>query len=67
MVVRLLGRPDAIVRPGDELWGLVAIDLTAQSPIDQALVYQWRGWHDFQFYAIRDRRVVQVGWWMAGE
>jgi hypothetical protein len=57
-----MGEPDRVVHPGDPLWGLAEND-----GADALFVYEWRGLHDFLFFAIANDRVLRAGWWMAGE
>lgn len=69
-VVRLLGAPDQIARPGDAVFTLIS-KLPAGSEstdiTDEYLVYYWRGQHDFLFFSCRDGLVISSGWWYAGE
>jgi hypothetical protein len=66
----LLGPADHIVTGGDALLferiqSLPEYETFATS--DEFLVYEWRGTHDFLFFAIKDDRITASGWWHAGE
>jgi hypothetical protein len=57
------------VSGGDALFELIQslpeYETFAQS--DEFLVYEWRGTHDFLFFAIQQERIIGSGWWHAGE
>jgi hypothetical protein len=65
----LLGPADHVVSGGDALFELIQslpeYETFAQS--DEFLVYEWRGTHDFLFFAIQQERIIGSGWWHAGE
>ncbi|MEW6284049.1 MAG: hypothetical protein AB1758_35880 [Candidatus Eremiobacterota bacterium] len=60
-VEKLLGAPDEAVRPASPTFRFI------QGEADLALVYRWRGMHDFLYFRCVGDRVVGYGWWMAGE
>lgn len=62
-VVGLLGEPDQVVDPSSTLWPVMNKVGTAS----EALVYSWRGNHDFLYFPVRDGRVLRSAWWMAYE
>lgn len=66
----LLGPADHVVIEGDTLFinhiqSLPEYNTFATS--DVFLVYEWRGTHDFLFFAIQNDQVTASGWWHAGE
>lgn len=54
----LLGPPDAVRSQGDRLM---------PGPEERYLVYHWRGWHDFLYFACQDGKITRSDWWMAYE
>ena len=68
--IQLLGSPDQVVGRGHRLYpAIVSVyggekDLVAS---DEYLVYYWRGGHDFLFFTSRAGRLIDSGWWSAGE
>ena len=66
----LLGPADHIVTGGDALLferiqSLPEFETFAAS--EEFLVYEWRGTHDFLFFAIQNDHITTSGWWYAGE
>lgn len=65
----LLGPADHIVTGGDPLFDLIQslpeYETIAQS--DEFLIYEWRGTHDFLFFASQEEQIIASGWWYAGE
>jgi len=64
-LLAIMGPPDERVRSGTELWADSVYGPAAAGL--EALVYHWRGRHDFLYFLVRRRRVVRSGWWMAHE
>lgn len=64
-VEALLGPPDDVLRPGDPLYAAALRDDAPKAV--EALVYRWRGMHDFLYFASDGRRVLSSGWWFAWE
>jgi hypothetical protein len=64
-VVAVMGKPDGVLRPGDERWGLIAERDRGAAQV--VLAYRWRGWHDFAWFGLARGAVVSSGWWLAGE
>ena len=65
----LLGPADHIVTGGDALFEQIQ-NLPGDESValsNEFLVYEWRGIHDFLFFAIQDDRILASGWWYAGE
>lgn len=68
-LVALLGPPDHIVAAGDSLYKNIESLPSFQTFADSEafLIYEWRGTHDFLFFAVQNGRVVGSDWWYAGE
>jgi hypothetical protein len=62
-VVRIMGKPDEIAHDGDMSWGLA----TPPAGTTELLVYEWRGGHDWLWFAVTGKQVTASGWWMALE
>jgi hypothetical protein len=67
---KLMDPPDQMVKEGHDLFRLITgqpgyDSLTAGSC--EFLVYYWRGKHDFLFFTCDNNRIVNSGWWYAGE
>jgi hypothetical protein len=67
---KLMDPPDQTVKKGHDLFKLI----TGQPGYDslkvgprEFLVYYWRGKHDFLFFTCDNNRIVNSGWWYAGE
>jgi hypothetical protein len=68
-LISLLGQPDHIVKGGDPLADQIK-SLPANerfTNVDEFLVYEWRGTHDFLFFVIQDGRPIGSDWWYSGE
>jgi hypothetical protein len=69
-ISELIGPPDYAVQPGDDLFEFISrspdVDASAATTY-QYLVYTWRGTHDFLFFVSDNGRVIDAGWWYAGE
>ena len=65
----LLGSADHIVTGGDSLFKMIqsSPEYEKLNTSEVFLVYEWRGTHDFLFFAITDDHVNGSGWWYAGE
>jgi hypothetical protein len=61
-VLKLLEAPDETAKPGSLKWAFVR-----PRQGDSMLIYQWRGGHDFLYFLIEKKTVIQADWWMAGE
>lgn len=61
-IQEIMGPPDCVSRPGDLSWTLVAPPAGTH-----LLVYEWRGMHDFLYFARDGSAALGSGWWMAGE
>jgi hypothetical protein len=66
-LVALIGEPDGTAHEGDDGWLAMARRSPGGKEATEMLVYEWRGRHDFLFFAARDRQITGSGWWMAGE
>lgn len=70
MLIDLMGPPDQVILPKDELSQLL-IDLARLSNTNNAfseiLIYYWRGTHDYLYFIYRDDEFVHSGWWYSGE
>lgn len=68
-LVDLLDTPDHIVDKDDPLFALIerlpSYDDFAAS--EEFLVYEWRGTHDFLFFAIQNEQIIGSDWWYSGE
>ena len=53
-VQSLMGMPDRMARPGDDLWRMIWHDEAAPKPstvpVTRLLIYEWRGGHDFLYF-----------------
>lgn len=65
-VVRLMGTPDRRAIP-EELLFTLATRENHPDGVAEILVYEWRGGHDFLYFASDGRTVLGSGWWMAGD
>ena len=65
----LLGPADFIVTGGDALFEQIQSlpEYETFAPSDEFLIYEWRGTHDFLFFASQQDRIIASGWWYAGE
>ena len=65
----LLGPADHVVTGGDPLFEMIQSLPEYETLIasEVFLVYEWRGTHDFLFFAITNDHVTGSGWWYAGE
>ncbi|MCI0471065.1 MAG: hypothetical protein L0Y73_05350 [Candidatus Aminicenantes bacterium] len=69
-IIALLGQPDHITRPHDELFELIDKHPGYGSFAHgnhKFLVYYWRGRHDFLYFTCRENVVVNSGWRYAWE
>jgi hypothetical protein len=69
-VIQLLGSPDQMVSEGHRLYPAIIDVLDDDKPkvaSDEYLVYYWRAEHDFLFFTCRDAKVINSGWWYAGD
>ena len=62
-VIALLGEPDAVLRPTDAMFRQSYDGRDPQ--VRELLVYHWRGWHDFLYFASDGTRVHGADWWFA--
>ena len=69
-LVEKLGPPDRILNENDPRFHTFVRDFNHSTenhgPVE-ILVYQWRGGHDFIYFVAVDERLVDSGWWHAGE
>ena len=68
-LVTLLGPPDHTVTGGDPLFEQIKSLPTYElfTEVDEFLVYEWRGVHDFLFFAIQDDHLTGSDWWYSNE
>ena len=68
-VLELMGPPDDVVKPGSLTWHMIRSVHSGQTRLGtHALLYEWRGRHDFLFFMCDDRgRVMHSDWWAALE
>ncbi len=69
-IIQLLGSPDHIAVKDDPLFYLIQNDSLINKTIpdtNQFLIYQWRGYHDFLYFNAAGDKIVNSGWWFAGE
>ncbi|MBP6012629.1 MAG: hypothetical protein KBA31_10410 [Alphaproteobacteria bacterium] len=64
-IIALMGEPDAVLKPGDLMFRR-AYD-RKDPRVRELLVYHWRGWHDFLYFASDETQVLASGWWAAFE
>ncbi len=64
-VIALLGSPDEILTPTDVMFSQAYGD--GDPRVRELLVYDWRGRHDFLFFASDGALVLASGWWAALE
>ena len=64
-IVALLGEPDAVLKPTDMMYRQAYAGKDPQ--VRELLVYHWRGWHDFLYFASDGVRARSADWWMAFE
>ena len=70
-VLELLGKPDRVAKPNSMLYRMAVSSLKAsETPPDlersrEALIYQWRGLHDFLFFLSDGKRILVSAWWAA--
>jgi len=73
LVVDTLGAPDRIVKKGELLYKMAfdSVKFSETPPhLDQAkeaLIYEWRGLHDFMFFLMDGKKVILSSWWAALE
>lgn len=64
-VIACMGEPDAMLKPGDMMFRQ---SYDGKDPrVRELLVYHWRGWHDFLYFASDGTQVITYGWWAALE
>ena len=59
-IVSFMGKPDTV---------MVVRGLEDKTPPTEVihLVYFWRGWHDYLFFACQKDTIMKAGWYFAGE
>jgi len=72
-IIQLMGAPDHVARKGSDLyqWALHSLKFS-ETPrglekAKDALIYEWRGLHDFMFFITDGKQPMISGWWMAME
>lgn len=69
-VTDLLGPPDLIVHPGDQLFDQIRRQAEFEEPAVESytlLVYSWRGEHDLLYFTSDGQTILSSGWWHALE
>ena len=68
-LISLLGPPDHTATDGDPLFSQIQTlpDYQQISPNGEIFVYEWRGTHDFLFFALAGEQIISSDWWYAGE
>lgn len=60
-VIKLLGKPDEIIKGGKYHNGMLV------PKHEKHLIYWWRGGHDYLYLIIRQGKIAEAKWWYAGE
>ncbi|MFO1518807.1 MAG: hypothetical protein U1F57_03950 [bacterium] len=70
-IIQLMGKPDRVARRGSPLyeWAYDSIHYT-ETPVGiekakEALIYEWRGMHDFLFFITDGEKGIISAWWAA--
>lgn len=69
-VIDLLAPPDLIAREGDDFFELVSSMSEFEKPAAgsyELLIYYWRGTHDVLYFTAQGERIINSGWWYAGD
>jgi hypothetical protein len=68
-IINLLGPPDHQVASGDPLFTQIQTvpNFEQFSSDGEFFVYEWRGTHDFLFFALEGDQLIGSDWWYAGE
>jgi hypothetical protein len=72
-IIQLMGSPDHLAKKGSDLYQLALHSLKfSETPrglekAKDALIYEWRGLHDFMFFITDGKQLIISGWWMAME
>ena len=61
----VMGPPDEVLKPGDTMYAQAYSGGDAR--VHELIVYQWRGGHDFLYFASDGRLALASGWWAALE
>ncbi|MCP4746465.1 MAG: hypothetical protein GY874_10070 [Desulfobacteraceae bacterium] len=69
-LLTLMGSADFVANQGDsqfeKLQGIHG-EIKAVAKPDRYLIYFWRGWHDYLYFACQGKKILRHGWWYAGE
>jgi hypothetical protein len=67
-VVTLMGAPDSVLHPGDPGWETARQSRRSDAGVvDEALIYWWRGGHDYLIFDVDQGHVVGSHWYAALE